>query len=243
MNTNNHFQVIGSGYICEPEIHIMKNALIAGASGLVGSELLQLLLNGNDYDKVIAFVRRPMEFSHPRLIQEIVDFKRLTEFSPAIAVTDVFCTLGTTIKKAGSQEAFRNVDHDYVVGMGKLSERIGVQQFLVVSSMGADASSRIFYNRVKGEMEMAVQQLNIPSIFIFRPSLLIGKRSEFRLGERIAQVMMGGLGFLFIGGLKKYRPIPASTVANAMLTVALTRKEECLVLESAEIWNQSSHVG
>jgi len=235
MNTNIHFQVIGSGYLCKSEIHIMKNALIAGASGLVGSELLQLLLKGNEYDKVIAIVRKPLGFKHPKLIQEEVDFNKLTEFAPSFAVTDVFCTLGTTIRKAGSQEAFRKVDYDYVVGIGKFSERTGVQRFLVVSSMGADAASRIFYNRVKGEMEKAVQQLNIPSIFIFRPSLLIGKRSEFRPGERIAQVLMGGLGFLFIGGLKKYRPIPASTVANAMLTVALTRKEDRLVLDSAEI--------
>jgi len=152
-----------------------------------------------------------------------------------LQVQDAFCVLGTTIRTAGSQEAFRKVDYDYVVGLGKLCEKNRISKFLVVSAMGADASSGIFYNRVKGEMEKAIQQLNIPSVVIFRPSLLMGKRKEFRRGERFAQILMGGLGFLFVAGLKKYKPIQAETVAASMIAASAANTGKFRILNSQEM--------
>jgi uncharacterized protein YbjT (DUF2867 family) len=174
---------------------------------------------------------------HPKLIQIPVNYDQLESLSLPVQVHHVFCALGTTIKTAGSQDAFRKVDHDYVVNLAKFCAKNGVRKFLVVSAMGADSSSRIFYNRVKGEMEVAIQQLSIPTVAIFRPSLLMGKRKEFRSGEKVAQAIMGVLGFLFVGAMKKYKAIPAIIVANAMIQTALNGKESHQVFNSAEIWN------
>ncbi len=212
-----------------------KNALIAGATGLVGNELMQQLLADPAYDKIIVLVRKPMSFQHPRLIQQQVDFEQLGKLIPVLPVDEVFCSLGTTIKKAGSQDAFRKVDFEYVISLGKFCEKNRVRHLLVVSAMGADAASRIFYNRVKGEMEAGIRKLSVPYKSVFRPSLLMGKRAEFRLGERIAQSVMGGLGFIFAGVLKKYKPIQAREVASAMIRTAKTRKEPYLIIESAEM--------
>ena len=212
-----------------------RNALIAGATGLVGNELLQLLLSDPSYSKVLILVRKKIPVDHPKLIQLQVDFNRIESLSIPVQVQDAFCTLGTTIRTAGSQEAFRKVDYDYVVGLGKLCEKNKISKFLVVSAMGADVSSRVFYNRVKGEMENTVGQLAIPSIIICRPSLLMGKRRESRPGERLAQAVMGGLGFLFVGGLKKYKAIQARTVAAAMIAAAAANTGKFRMLNSGEM--------
>ncbi len=209
--------------------------MIAGASGLVGNELLQLLLSGKEYEKIVVIVRKPLTINHPKLIQQAFDFNTFNSFSPSVTVDDIYCCLGTTIRKAGSQEAFRKVDHDYVIQLGKFCEKNSIQKFLVVSAMGANSSSSVFYNRIKGEMEIAVKQLSIPFIAIFRPSLLMGNRKEFRMGERIAQGLMGGLGFLFVGGLKKYKPIFAATVAKAMIRTAGTFENGFRMLDSGEM--------
>src|SRR5439155_15744926 len=135
-------------------------------------------------------------------------------------LNDVFCCLGTTIKRAGSQPAFRLVDHTFVVGLARAGLRAGATQFLLVSAIGADPASRVFYSRVKGETESAVRRLGFPSIQIFRPSLLLGERSEFRLGERIAMVVAPLPSLLLLGRLRRFRPIPAETVARAMVNLA-----------------------
>jgi uncharacterized protein YbjT (DUF2867 family) len=213
----------------------MRKALIAGASGLVGSELLKLLLDSEKYDKVLIIGRKPIPIIHPKATFVKVDFNTIDSFTPPFMVNDVYCALGTTIKQAGSQEAFRKVDMDYVVGLGKYCEKQKAERFLVISAMGADANSRIFYNKVKGEMETAIQQLNIPAVFIFRPSLLMGKREEFRFGERFAQVMMGALGFLFMGSFKKYKPIKALTVAKSMVRAAFEQTGNRYTYNSGEL--------
>jgi uncharacterized protein YbjT (DUF2867 family) len=213
----------------------MKNALLAGASGLVGKELLHQLLEHPGYKRIFIIVRKQIQLDHPKLNQLIVDFDKIEGLDIYEPIDEVFCTLGTTIKKAGSQEAFRKVDLDYVLSLGKFCEVHEVRKFLVVSAMGADASSRIFYNRVKGEMEQGIQALGIPMKFIFRPSLLLGDRKEFRLGERIAQALMTAIGFLFIGGLKKYRAVHARTVAKAMINVANSNADNFLILDSSQI--------
>lgn len=212
-----------------------RNALIAGATGLVGSSLLEQLLTGNEYEKIVIITRKSIDTTHPKLIQKKIDFDSIESLKLDFQVDDVFCALGTTIKTAGSQDAFYKVDYAYVVNLGKWCAANGVKRFLIVSAMGANSKSGIFYNRVKGEMETAVSQLNIPQIVIFRPSLLMGNRKEKRVGEKMAQAVMGTLGFLFVGPLLKYKGIHADVVANAMIKSAMTEAKGYKVYESGEI--------
>lgn len=212
-----------------------RNALIAGATGLVGSKLFKQLLDDDQYEKVIAITRKRLELAHPKLVQHQINFDMIETLNPEFQVDDVFCALGTTIKTAGSQDAFYKVDYTYVVNLGKWCAANDVKRFLIVSAMGASAKSGIFYNRVKGEMEYAVSQLNIPQIQVFRPSLLMGDRKEKRGGEKIAQVVMGGLGFLFAGPLMKYKGIHADVVAGAMIKSAKLDVSGFKIYESGEM--------
>ena len=192
----------------------MKTALIAGYTGLIGSQLLSILLESNDYDKVIAVGRRNLDIQDPKLIQQKVDFNdiQLDEQN----IDDVFCCLGTTMKKAGSKEKFRLVDFHYPVSLASYCLNNGAQQFLLVSSMGADEKSRFFYNQVKGEVEHAVSKLGYPRLDIFRPSLLLGDRGESRFAEDLGKVAMKLIGFLFLGPMKNYKAIDSGKVARAM---------------------------
>ena len=197
-----------------------KSALLLGASGLVGSALLQELLEGAEYAKVTVFVRRELEVQHPKLVQRVVDFERLKDVAEEFRVDDVFCCLGTTIKKAGSQDAFRKVDFTYPVECAKLAKAKGARRFLIITAMGANAGSGIFYNRVKGEVEEVLRALQLPALHIFRPSLLLGERSEVRVGESIGIKLAPVLGVLLVGPLRKYRAIEGRVVAKAMYRVA-----------------------
>jgi len=194
-----------------------RTALVAGASGLVGGLLLDTLLESPLYREVCSLGRRPVSKQHPRLTQRTVDFARL-EAEALPASDDAFCCLGTTIKKAGSQEAFRAVDHDAVLAFAKAARKSGARRFLVVTALGADSRSRVFYNRVKGEAEEALKGVGFETLVILRPSLLLGDRAESRPGERAAIVVSRALGPLLrpFGG----RPIEARTVARAMLSLA-----------------------
>ena len=201
-------------------MHKTRTALIAGASGLVGSHLLRLLLQSERYSQVISVGRRELPLIHPKLDQQVVDFDDLKKYKSELVADDVFCCLGTTIKKAGSKEAFYKVDHTYVLRLAEITLEKNATQFLVVSAMGANAGSMIFYNKVKGEMERDVQQLGFPTIHIFQPSLLLGEREEHRTGEEMGAMLMKPLSRLMLGPLRKYRPIQAETVAKAMLQAA-----------------------
>ena len=212
-----------------------RNALVAGATGLVGSSLLNQLLADEHYDKVIVIARKQLKITHPKLIQLQIDFDEFENLKLDFQVDDVFCALGTTIKTAGSQDAFYKVDYTYVVNLGKWCVANGVKRFMIVSAMGANARSGIFYNRVKGEMEAAVSKLNIPQIRVFRPSLLMGKRIEKRGGEKIAQAVMGGLGFLFVGPFLKYKGIQADVVAGSMIKAAKQDLTGFKIYESGEM--------
>ena len=212
-----------------------RNALIAGATGLVGSHLLKRLLADDQYEKVIIITRKPLENQHPKLIQKKIDFDKIESLKLDLQIDDVFCALGTTIKTAGSQDAFYKVDFTYVVSLGKWCAANGVQRFLIVSAMGASAKSSIFYSRVKGEMETTVSQLNIAQIQVFRPSLLMGDRNEKRGGEKLAQIVMGTLGFLFAGPLLKYKGIHADVVAQAMIKSAKADVKGFIVFESGQM--------
>ncbi len=212
-----------------------KSALLLGASGLVGGYCLQLLLDDAAYDKVIVLVRKPLALHHPKLGQQVVDFSRLQNYAPQVKAHDVFCCLGTTIKKAGSQAAFRQVDFTYPFETAKIAAANGAEQFLIVTALGADPASRIFYNRVKGEVEAAIAPLAFRAVHIFRPSLLLGERQEFRLGERIAERGANFFSFLFVGLLQKYRPIAVSVVAAAMIAVAKRNLAGVNIFESDQI--------
>lgn len=191
-----------------------RTALIAGASGLVGGHLLRILLESPEYQQVTALGRRSLNLTHAKLNQQVVDFHHL---DPALfRVDDIFCCLGTTIKQAGSQAAFREVDLEYPLSLGRLAKAAGARTYLLVSSMGADTHSRFFYNRVKGEAEEGLKALSLPALHIFRPSLLLGQRQARRLGEEIATVIIKP----FMGLMGKYRPIAGVDVARAMYNVA-----------------------
>lgn len=193
-----------------------RTALIAGASGLVGGHLLDLLLADGRWEQVVSVGRRELPRTHPALRQVVADFADLPSLP---AADEAFCCLGTTIRKAGSQAAFRAVDHDAVVAFAAASRTAGASGFFHVSALGADPGSRIFYNRVKGEVERDVAAVGFPRCTALRPSMLDGERSESRPAERIGLVAMRAAGPL----LGRYRPTPAVDVAAAM--VALSAQE------------------
>ena len=199
---------------------MQKTALLAGATGLIGSQLLPLLLASERYAKVIVVGRRAVPAIHPKLVQVVTELDELEAVRLKLIADDVFCCLGTTMAQAGSQEAFFKVDFLYVVQLAALAAGNFAAQFLVVSSMGADAESRIYYSRVKGEMEAAVQQAPFRAIHIFRPSLLLGERAQPRAGEQVGAVALRLLRPLLRGPLQKYRPVPGAAVAAAMLRAA-----------------------
>jgi len=212
-----------------------KTALIAGSTGLIGNELLQFLLNEKEYDKVTAIVRRPLEIKHPKLDEKIVDFDKLEEYKESFDVDDVFCCLGTTIKKAKTKEAMWKIDVDYPVAIAKLASSQGAKKFLLVSSMNADPNSPIFYSKMKGKLEEAIKGIPFESIAIFRPSLLLGNRQEYRLGERAAAAIFTKVPFLFAGPLKKYKAIEGKTVASAMYRAAQGNKSGVTIYPSEQI--------
>ncbi len=214
----------------------MATALIAGASGLVGAELLQQLLSAAEYDHVIALGRRRLEVAHPKLVQVIADFTALEQVSADLSCHDAYCCLGTTIKAAGSRAAFRAVDHTAVLAFAWAAQRAGARRFFSVSALGADAQSLVFYNRVKGETENALQVMGFATLAVFRPSLLLGRRATARLGERGLAALLWLVEPLLLGRLRKYRAIQAEVVARAMLRCSFGRADQgVLVFPSDEI--------
>lgn len=207
-------------------------AVVAGATGLVGGELVRRLLAVPSYQRVVALARRPLTLSDARLAVVIPDFERLEPtLTPATAGTaiDVYCCLGTTIGTAGSEAAFRRVDHDFVIALARWAARAGARRMVVISALGADVASRVFYNRVKGETERDLAALGLPSLVILRPSLLSGDRSEFRFGERAALALTTPWRRLIPA---RVRPVAAADVAQAMIDVALAERPPG-VIESA----------
>lgn len=197
-----------------------RTALLLGATGLVGGHCLDLLLHDDGYSNVVVLGRRLLPIETAKLHQHVIDFERRQDFKHLLQAQDVFCCLGTTIKQAGSQAAFRKVDYEYPVELAALAAQNGAEQFLLVSSLGASAASRVFYSRVKGETEAAIAALPFKGVQVFRPSLLLGERKEVRLGERLAERASKLFSFLLAGPLRKYRPVHARAVAAAMLKVA-----------------------
>jgi uncharacterized protein YbjT (DUF2867 family) len=211
-----------------------RTALLIGASGLVGGFCLRALLADSVYAKVISLARRPLPLSHEKLLQQVVDFENVDALSLP-SIDDVFCAVGTTIRKAGSQQAFRQVDFALPVAVATSALKSGARQFLLVSSVGADPRSGNFYLRTKGEVEQAVAALPFQAVHIFRPSFLMGPRAEFRLGEIVAIPVAKVLQNAMVGGLRKYRPIQAEDVARAMVAAAKAHRTGMQVYEYTEI--------
>ena len=211
-----------------------RTALLLGATGLVGSHCLDLLLDSGHYTAVRALTRSPLGRRHPRLSEVRIDLEEMDGRPELFGVDDVFCCLGTTMARAGSEEAFRRVDHDYPLRAAELATTEGADQFLLVSAVGADPQSRIFYNRVKGEVEGAVKRLPFRAVWLLRPSLLLGERSELRVGEKVAAAVALPLAPLLVGRLRRYRPVAGRDVAAAMVRLAL-EGDTGGVVESDEI--------
>ena len=209
-------------------------AMIAGATGLVGRALVAHLCGSARYARVVALTRRPIERAPATLEGRQVDFSRLDDADPG-HVDVAFCALGTTIAAAGSQEAFRRVDHDYTLAYARFALRGGARLFLLVSSVGADRRSGNFYLRVKGEVEEAVCALPFESIAILRPGLLLGDRRESRPAEAMARAVAPFFNPLFVGPLAKYRAVHADQVAGAMAVAAEDERTGVSMLEMPEI--------
>lgn len=207
--------------------HLGKKALIIGATGLVGRELLTELLQDEQYEAVYAIVRRPLAFQHPKLKEVVSDFEQLGDVIPeAYAVEDVFCCLGTTIKKAGTREVMYRIDVTYPLTVAKLAKELGARHFLVISSAGADAKSKVWYTKMKGELEQQLKSIGYKALSILHPSLLLGEREEHRPMEKLSENLVRGL---FQGLIKKQIPaqigIEAKVVAKAMLVIAADNPE------------------
>lgn len=200
----------------------MKTALVIGATGLVGKELVGQLLEDGRFGRVIVLVRRSMGRSHPRLQEHLVDFNNPSTWKDLLQGDVLFSAMGTTIKKAGSQEAQYKIDYTYQYDAAQAAADNGVPTYVLVSSAGANARSRIFYSRMKGELEDAVKGLPFSFIRIIQPGILAGGREEFRLGERIGIGVMSVLGQ--VPGLTAYKPYHASVVARAMINAALSEE-------------------
>lgn len=206
----------------------MRTALLAGATGLVGGHLLRALLEDATWDRVVSVGRREVGVRHDKLGQLVSPLPELPALPP---VDDVFSALGTTIKKAGSQEAFRLVDHDAVVALAGAGHAAGARTFVHVTSIGADPGSRIFYSRVKGETERDVAAVGIPTTVALRPSIIDGARPESRPGEQVGLVVMRALSPV----LGRYRPTRAEDIARAMLRLAQDPQGGAAVVGAAEI--------
>jgi uncharacterized protein YbjT (DUF2867 family) len=210
----------------------MRTAVIAGATGLVGSELLLQLLDDPRYARVIALVRRASPLAHSKLSMIMADFLHPEDALGDTRVDDVFCCLGTTMAKAGTREKFYEVDYQFPLALARATQALGASQFLLVSALGAKKTSAIFYNRVKGEVEEAINKLGFHTLHIFRPSLLLGPRLEKRAGEGAAKLLYKVFGPLVP---MKYKGVEAGTVARAMRACASEERDGLFVHESDKI--------
>jgi uncharacterized protein YbjT (DUF2867 family) len=195
----------------------MKTALILGSTGLVGTSVVEQLINDTRYSKIILINRRSTNPENPKVEEIVIDFNALPSKLNDLAVDDVFCCIGTTIKTAGSKEKFKAVDFEIPFQFGQLALKNKWSNFATISSLGANSKSSTFYSQVKGEMEEALIGFGLDHLVIVRPSLLLGDRNEFRLGERIAQAAFLVLNLVMIGPLKKFRAISADQVAKSMI--------------------------
>ena len=209
-------------------------ATLIGATGLIGNYLLEELLGDNYYDTVRILIRRPIELTHPKLEKKLVDFNDSDSLLVALSNSDVvFCAIGTTQKKVkGDNAAYRKVDYDITVNAARFCKMTGCGKFILVSSVGANSKSNNFYLKLKGEVEDAVKDVGLKSVYIMRPSVLLGDRKEFRLGEKISKRLMSTFSFIIPS---KYKPVHGRDVAKAMVAAAKKSEEGFFIWEYSEI--------
>lgn len=214
-----------------------KRAIIAGATGLIGKELVKQLVDRNIHEEIVVIVRSKQAYTSDKIIEIIeTDFSKIEEHVEMLDAEDYYCALGTTIKKAGSKEAFRQVDYDYPLLFAKLALRAKrFRQFGIVTAVGADASSSIFYNQVKGELERDLKELGLKRLNIFQPNLLLGDREELRLGELLAKWLSKLLSFFVLRSKDQLWAIPGKTVARAMINASLANYEETRTYKPTKI--------
>jgi uncharacterized protein YbjT (DUF2867 family) len=203
----------------------MKSVLIVGSTGLVGSYLLKALESDPRIAKIYSLSRKDTPLANEKTTHIKIDFDKLN-LAQIPKIDIAYCCLGTTIKSAGSKEAFKKVDFDYVLSFAQKALSAGAETFCLISALGADPASTIFYNEIKGKIENEIKKLGFKNGLIFQPSLLLGQRAEFRFGEKIAQLMSPLMSPFLIGSLKDYKPIPAETVAHSMLMYSLQSAPE-----------------
>lgn len=196
----------------------MKKAIIIGASGLIGSNLTRVLLSDNRIKEVVVLVRKPLSIQDSKLSQYVIDFDDEQSYSKYIFADVFYCCIGTTKQKTPNVDLYRRIDLEYPSNFARIAKANGVEQFHLISALGADSQSLIMYNKLKGELEDNIKLLKFSTLCIYRPSLLVGSRQESRPVEDIAGAFMRVFNPLLRGPLKKYRSIKATTVANAMVT-------------------------
>ena len=212
-----------------------KKIVVVGASGLVGREVIRQCISSSAYKKVVALVRSPIDLRHDKLVQHDYDFD--APISDYINGEDLICCLGTTMKNAGSKTAFRRVDYDYVLETALIAKNNGIKNIAVVSAMGASYKSKVFYNRVKGEVEQDIRRLGFELCFICRPSLLLGKRQPTRLGEEIMKIV--GAPFFWLLP-KRYQPISSKKVASILLEYLNKGLHGTYIYEYPSLINESN---
>jgi uncharacterized protein YbjT (DUF2867 family) len=212
-----------------------KSAVVFGATGLVGKELINALLEYNDFESITAVVRKQLVLTDPKLKQiKLPDFSKLMDLRDKLEAEVFFCSVGTTIKTAGSKEEFVRVDLEIPKKIAQLAEALSIPSLVAISSIGADTNSSNFYLRTKGEMEKTVRETYHGNLKFVRPSLLMGNRNEFRFGEKVSVAFMKGFGWLFAGPFKKYRGIYARDVARAMIKIS-DHSADKMIYESDEL--------
>lgn len=199
---------------------VMRSALVVGATGLVGSSLVKLLCESKEYAAVNVISRRPLDFTHPKLVVKLREFDQIADQDIEFA-HEVFCCLGTTMKKAGSKQQFEKVDFEYPLTIAAIAKNRGIDHFIVISAMGANEKALAYYSQVKGKLEAELIKMDFPQLSIVRPSLITGERQEFRLGETVGDKVLKVLNPILAGPMKKLRSIPADQIALAMKVIAL----------------------
>lgn len=214
---------------------MLNKAIIAGASGLIGGLLLDILLKAPEYNEVVILVRKKLPVTHEKLKQLIVDFDRLNDYSNMITGDVIFCCLGSTRKKTPDLKEYRKIDHDYPLRLAEIAKANGIGQYHLVSAIDANADSSNFYTKMKGETERDIKNVGLRSLYIYQPSFLTGDRKESRILERIFIPVMKIIDPLLFGKLKKYRSIPATIVARAMFKQSIDNKEGVFIYTSDKI--------
>lgn len=214
-----------------------KKAIIAGATGLVGKFVLSYLLHDKDYSEIIVISRQVFPIKDAKIKNIVCNFEDLEKYSNELIADDVFCCLGTTINVAGSKENFKKIDLYYPIKLANITHKNGATKFLIISAMGANKSSSIFYNQVKGELEETLKGIGFKGLYIFRPSLLLGMRKDFRIGERFAILTSKIWSPILSIFAKQYKPIDAMVVAYAMHIKAKDTSYEHQTIQSDAIQN------